>query len=435
MKAAINGEYYNSFFGSAKTPEGYSKRLRARVQNILADFKEVMRERGQQRTIVDDDSSESVLGIRKVMRSDYVNEVQELMEHSRGCELSGTFNPLIIGELFAEQCQPWKNLASETESKVLQAVDEVQRAIVDHITIKETAPAILQMLRGGTDTLKKALGQKLQELLQPHLNGHPITYNSYLTDTVKKAQDDRRKRRLDTEVNSLVRHNFFESASSNVKSIVEKLSEKMDSDMDTFASEMAIDYMEAYYEVAINKFIDDVSVLAVEQCLISKLPDLFPDEILFDFKDEEIARLAGETEAASKQREKCNQKLAVLEDGRRDLMNLAMTGSLDSDGDDAIPNAPAKGPSAKDRRDDGNGSDATPLPSSSIEPIIKAEDDCAERSEASAAGEDHDEEKAPWTLCHSRSGKTKTAKKMKKSKKMLKLGKGDASKPKKESIW
>ncbi|KAG6306898.1 hypothetical protein E4U45_006164 [Claviceps purpurea] len=439
MKAAINGEYYNSFFGSAKSPEGYSKRLRARVQNTLADFKEVMRERGQQRTIVDDDSSESVLGIRKVLRSDYVNEVQDLMEHSRGCELSGTFNPLIIGELFAEQCQPWKNLASETETKVLQAVDEVQRAIVDHIAVKETAPAILQMLRGGTDKLKKALGEKLQELLQPHLNGHPITYNNYLTDTVKKAQDDRRKCRLETEVNSLARHNFFASATSNVKSIVDKLSEKIDSDMDTFASEMAIDYMEAYYEVAINKFIDDVSVLAVEQCLISKLPDLFPDDILFDFKDEEIARLAGETEAASKQREKCNAKLAVLEDGRRDLMNLAMTGSLDADDDDVIP----KISGANERCEEDFGSNATPLLSSSIEPIIKAEDDCSESSEASAAEEFPGKEETPLTFAEMfdpetpvpGSEKAKTAKKTKKSKKMSKWGKGEASKPKKESIW
>ncbi|KAG5954410.1 hypothetical protein E4U57_004489 [Claviceps arundinis] len=234
------------------------------------------------------------------------------MERSRGCELSGTFNPLIVGELFAEQCQPWKSLTSEAKKKVLQAVDEVEHAIVDYITVKETAPAILHMLRGGTDKLKKALGQKLQELLQPHSDRHPITYNSYLTDTVKKAQDERRKRRL-TEVTHLIRRKFATAGPGN--------------------------YMEAYYEVAMNKFIDDVSVLAVEQCLVSKLPDLLPDEILFDFKDEEIARLAGETESASKQRVLFNQKLAVLEDGRRDLMNLAMTGPFEPADSMHVPKA------------------------------------------------------------------------------------------------
>ncbi|KAG6080769.1 hypothetical protein E4U16_008161 [Claviceps sp. LM84 group G4] len=382
MKAAINGEYNHPFFGGAKTDEGYKRRLRARVQKTLADFKEVMREKGQQRAIIDEASPGAGPDNRNVVRSDYIEEVKNLMERSRGCELSGTFNPLIVGELFAEQCQPWKNLTSEAEKKVLQAVDEVEHAIVDHITVKETAPAILHMLRGGTDKLKKALGQKLNELLQPHSDRHPITYNSYLTDTVKKAQDERRKRRL-TKVTELIRLELVMagSGSKNVASLVEKLNAQMDTDMNTFASEMAIDYMEAYYEVAMNKFIDDVSVLAVEQCLVSKLPDLFPDEILFDFKDEEIARLAGETEGASKQREKFNQKLAVLEDGRRDLMNLAMTGSLESEDeedeeDDVIPNVSE----ANERRDDDSGSDATPLSSPSVGSIIKAEDDGSESS-------------------------------------------------------
>ncbi|KAG6098634.1 hypothetical protein E4U14_007446 [Claviceps sp. LM454 group G7] len=343
MKAAINGEYNHPFFGVAKTDEGYKRRLRARVQKTLADFKEVMREKGQQRAIIEEaskPSSKAGVEVRNVVRSDYIEEVKNLMERSRGCELSGTFNPLIVGELFAEQCQPWKSLTSEAEKKVLQAVDEVEHAIVDYITVKETAPAILHMLRGGTDKLKKALGQKLQELLQPHSDRHPITYNSYLTDTVKKAQDERRKHRL-TEVTHLIQREFAVAGpgSKNVASLVEKLNAQMDTDMNTFASEMAIDYMEAYYEVAMNKFIDDVSVLAVEQCLVSKLPDLFPDDILFDFKDEEIARLAGETEAASKQRVLFNQKLAVLEDGRRDLMNLAMTGSFESGDSMHVPKA------------------------------------------------------------------------------------------------
>ncbi|KAG6311522.1 hypothetical protein E4U44_004204 [Claviceps purpurea] len=437
MKAAINGEYKHPFFGSAKTDEGYNKRLRARVQNTLTAFKEVMRERGQQRKIVDDDAYQSGLGIRNVVRSDYIEEVKDLMERSRGCELSGTFNPLIIGELFAEQCQPWKDLTSEIETKVLQSVDEVEHAIVDYITVKETAPAILHMLRGGTDKLKKALGQKLKELLLPHSDGHPITYNNYLTDTVKKAQDERRKRRL-TEVAHLIQNDRI---GSDAGSIVEKLNEQMDTDMNTFASEMAIDYMEAYYEVAMNKFVDDVSVLAVEQCLISKLPDLFPDAILIDFKDEEIARLAGETEAASKQREKCSQKLAVLEDGRRDLINLAMTGSLDSEDDDVIPIISG----ANEPRGEDSGSDLTPLSSPSIEPIIKAVDGCSESSEASAAEEVPDKEEMPWTPLTfaemfgsetpvSTSEKTKTVKKTKKGKKRSKLSKGAASKPKKESI-
>ncbi|KAG6313495.1 hypothetical protein E4U22_000894 [Claviceps purpurea] len=116
-----------------------------------------------------------------------------------------------------------------------------------------------------------------------------------------------------------------------------------------------------------------------------------------------------------------------------------MTGSLDADDDDVIPTISG----ANERCEEDFGSDATPLRSSSIEPIIKAEDDCSESSEASVAEEVPGKEETPLTFAEMfdpetpvpGSEKAKTAKKTKKSKKMSKLGKGAASKPKKESIW
>lgn len=82
-------------------------------------------------------------------------------------------------------------------------------------------------------------------------------------------------------------------------------------------------------QVAMKKFIDDISVLAVERCLINKLPHLFQAESVLDLKDEEVARVAGETAEAAAERDRCSEKLAILEDGRRDLIRLATCGALD----------------------------------------------------------------------------------------------------------
>lgn len=71
-----------------------------------------------------------------------------------------------------------------------------------------------------------------------------------------------------------------------------------------------------------KKFIDDISVLAAEQCLISQLPSFFLSESILDFSDDELIRMANESDSASQERARCAEKLAVLEDGKSDLKRL-----------------------------------------------------------------------------------------------------------------
>ncbi len=59
---------------------------------------------------------------------DYVDEARDLMRKSRGREFPGTVNPIIIGELFTEQCQPWREIAMVTKHTILQAVYRIMRA-------------------------------------------------------------------------------------------------------------------------------------------------------------------------------------------------------------------------------------------------------------------------------------------------------------------
>lgn len=221
MKAAVDGTYNDIFFGQASTEAGYQKRLRAVVQNELESFAEDVRLQGRAQIIVEDDTEDDsdISSTPRITRSAYLLHIQRLMRRSRGCELPGTFNPLIVDELFREQSHPWEQIVARTQATIVKSARKSAYMILESIAVPEIIIGMSSKMNHAIDELVIKLKDKTNEMLQPHLSGHPITYNHYLTDTVQKVQSDR-SRRQGIEV-----------------------------DMNTYSSQLAADYMEAYYKV------------------------------------------------------------------------------------------------------------------------------------------------------------------------------------------
>ncbi|CAL3966112.1 unnamed protein product, partial [Diplocarpon coronariae] len=74
--------------------------------------------------------------------------------------------------------------------------------------------------------------------------------------------------------------------------------------------------------VALKKLIDDVSILAIERCLIQNLPDLLSPDVIMDLTDEEVQRIAGESVESVAERGRAMHKLQVLETGMAELKRL-----------------------------------------------------------------------------------------------------------------
>jgi GTP-binding protein EngB required for normal cell division len=247
MKAAVDGIYNDAFFGRAQEESGYQKRIRAVVQNTLTEFEEQMRKKGQTRVVVESSTTTSLLAPGEISRSDYIMEVKNLMRKSRGRELPGTFSPLIIGELFTEQCQPWRTIAAGAKERVLQVVYLAIEVMVAHIVNEEIAGGLLQLIFQGIDALKRNLDQKMVELVDPYYNSHPITYNHYLTDNVQKAQSMRSQKRLEEQLKRLFPGEVY---ADNYQALLGVLKQHTEADMERYASDLAIDYMQAYYKVS-----------------------------------------------------------------------------------------------------------------------------------------------------------------------------------------
>lgn len=193
---------------------------------------------------------------QQITRSDFIDDVCDLMKRSKGRELPGTFNPLIIGDLFYKQASPWKGITELYSEKILEATRVLLELALAHCSDETTREGILMEIVGpAIESFSRQLKKKIHEIIQPHQEGHPITYNHYFTDNIQKSRQKHDETQLACRVNSFFGQNLdagsvFIERGFNTGDLIAALTQRTEQDMDRYAASEAIYCMEAYYKVS-----------------------------------------------------------------------------------------------------------------------------------------------------------------------------------------
>ncbi|KAI1407196.1 hypothetical protein F5Y13DRAFT_195607 [Hypoxylon sp. FL1857] len=200
--------------------------------------------------------------------------------------------------------------------------------------LKPTRSSLEQIHEAAATNFNKisstVLKEKADKLLEPHLSTHPITYNNYLTETVQDIQAERHNRKFDEL--SLSGCGYTSQSAPDAKMDIDDdldpkerlstLKKETQPDVEEYSASLAADVVAAYYQVALKKFTDDVSVDAIEACLIQRLSEvylskhqkmlrhaeltakstMFCPDVVWDFSDEHVERLGSEDENTVKER-------------------------------------------------------------------------------------------------------------------------------------
>lgn len=256
VRTATDGTYNDPFFNSGQSTSGYSRRIRATIQNLNQEFTERITSGGHYRQITDGDESEAVSRQQVlVTREEYIQHIQNVLKHTRGKELPGTFNPLIIGELFREQSSQWEAIARGHVTTAWNIAKDFVRAVVLHIGDITTAKGLLrEIVDPRFDQLLRDLQQRTSELLQPHQQGHPITYNHYFTENLQKARREAWGDGLSTIICNFFGVSSLEATSLdgpsyNLRHLHDSILQSTESSMSRFAATEALECMLAYYKV------------------------------------------------------------------------------------------------------------------------------------------------------------------------------------------
>jgi hypothetical protein len=359
LKSAIQGYYEASFFGpinmdAAVDASENIRRFRAVVQHLNINFASDMRLRGhkyafgagpgdeEQDTEEDAEAQEELDKPEEYSRPDHlpkpteltrqeaVEWVKKILERSRGYELPGTFQPMLISQLFWEQSQPWKHIASQH----IETVASVCKQFVGMV-LQDSAPsefrsriaafnvdsALTQALHSAKEELAKVLKDK---------DRHPTTYNHYFTTTIQKMRQ--RKYQQITREAAKASEVMIRDYNNNISTHVdpEKLTGEMEKaielDMDVFSSQEALDMERAYYKDEIKYFVNAVAKAVIERHLVEPLPDLILSPLVVtQMTEQEIEFVAAEPPEITQQRSHLDSRKTMLENGL-DTFREAMGG-------------------------------------------------------------------------------------------------------------
>jgi hypothetical protein len=292
LKSATKGYYESPFFGQISMNAAVDhveniRRFRAVIQHVNLGFANEMRLRGhkysfgagpgdkskdakeeekareeleQLEKIGQNDSSTAFLPKPKQMtREEGVQWVKKTLERSRGYELPGTFQPMLISQLFWEQSQPWEELAVGHIHKVGRICKQFVYTVIDDSAPPEFKKKLMSLsvdaaLAASLKVAKEELAKFLKDKAR-----HPSTYNHYFTTTIQKTRK-RKYQQITKDATKKSQETFTKfdntkQTSVNSAKLEENMTSAIELDMDNFCSQEALDTQRAYYKVTISLFV------------------------------------------------------------------------------------------------------------------------------------------------------------------------------------
>ncbi|RMZ88054.1 hypothetical protein DV736_g4719, partial [Chaetothyriales sp. CBS 134916] len=293
---ALDGTYTDPFFNG----ENSQNRLRAITMGLADDFEDTMRTRGHAYEISEKlffFQSKQPTQPQWITQVDALNKIGKLVESHRGPELPFLFNPRIVGEFFKEQSANWPLLVSAYTAQVCQVVRVFIRKVVKSVSPSDGKTADLLLRHIFDDAVHKRqedLDNKVQELITP-LRG-PFFFST--------------KRRLQASLKIIEGQDENEPTRALQVQQKTTVTNAVSSEHDNRLK--LLQFSRAFYNVALENFIDNVVVLGVESCLLSKVGEMFSPETIAGMDDRMLQLLGGESPDTSAERDDLQAQLTKL---------------------------------------------------------------------------------------------------------------------------
>lgn len=183
----------------------------------------------------------------------------QVYRNSRGKELPGTYNHVLLAELFHEHSSRWADIAQDHVHTIDGVVNAFVEAAIYHVcSDTNVADEILDLVRTRVQENMTCATEELHKLCQDEQH-QPITYNHYFIDNIQKAREKVTK--------DIVKHAVVETKEqdwngrmhiSNIQMDMDRfisgLQQRVQVNMTEQACVEALSGLRAYYKVRLPLF-------------------------------------------------------------------------------------------------------------------------------------------------------------------------------------
>ncbi|KAJ5975515.1 P-loop containing nucleoside triphosphate hydrolase protein [Penicillium waksmanii] len=330
----LTGFYNHDFFKELEDDapiHDNRRRLRAVICQLNEYFVDVITIRGCGRTIIYVNSVEphfTNLGKpgfkqymdcwipKNVQLKVLIEETKKSLVLQRGSEMPGEPNSLVVRELYRQQSSPWENIARMHIETAHDAVTKFVCSVLKYLTDRNTFSAIYKdIIAPELEKLNFSVLEKLEELTSHSKYGHPLPVRR---EYLARIMNEQRLRQLHVLKQKLVENGTEQPGLFSFDQIDTAAHTTTHGDEDIPAMKI-IDQVETYYNISITTFIDNVAILAIENCLLLPLERIFTSLAVSNMDTKQIRSLADEPAHVQSDRERYTSQLEKLEAGLKTL--------------------------------------------------------------------------------------------------------------------
>ena len=175
--------------------------------------------------------------------------------NSRGRELPGNYNHVLMSELFHVQSSKWYTIANDHMTTIYGEIEAFVKAVLNHITRDgQILAELLEITKLSLQKSKHAGDEELLRLCQDEKQ-QPITYNHYYTDNVQNARQESTRNLIKKAMNeaSIDDWNGRLHISNNTvdaEKLLASVQKRIIVDMDVQACTEALAGLSAYYKAS-----------------------------------------------------------------------------------------------------------------------------------------------------------------------------------------